>query len=308
MKHLIPRSALILCAALGLVPSEGLAQTGPSAGVLSGPLIGREMGQGAAQTGTLPLWEIGLGAIGRMATEYPGADSYKATLRPIPHIKYRGKFLELGGDDALRIVPFRTERFEFGLSFDSSSRVVNRVTPLGNVLPDLGALLEAGPELIFRLADQPLVFGHELPGRIEALLQIRGVFSFDDDLAWEGTLYRPALRYRQYGMFGTGSRIQASIGPIFTTQGLQDAYYGVDDSDNEPGYDASSGYLGTELRSSMRYPVTPRVQVTGGLAVTYLGGGVNHDSPLVKSDWDGAIFLGITYSLFQSRQRTLRDR
>lgn len=263
-------------------------------------------GSGAmAQETALPLWELGVGAVARGSTEYPGADDYTATLTPVPYIRYRGNFLELGGDDALRLVPIRTERFELGLSFDSSARVVNRVTPVGAVLPDLDRSVEFGPELIFRLWEQPTLFGYGLPGHLEAILQTRWVYSTDGSIDWEGTLYRPALRYRQYGTLGAGSRIQIGLGPIWTTEGLQDFYYQVPGTG---GYDADGGYLGTELRASVRFPVTDRLQVVGGAAATYLGGAVNQDSPLMRSDWDAMAFVGLRYSIFQSKTLTARDR
>lgn len=189
----------------------------------------------AAQQAELPLWELGVGVLGRAASDYPGADDYSASLTPVPFIRYRGNFLELGGDDALRVVPFRTERFELGFSFDSSARVVNRVTAIGAVLEDLDRSLEVGPELIYRFWDTPTLFGQTFPGHLEAILQTRWVYSLDDSVDWEGTLYRPALRYRQYGTLGPGSRIQLSLGPIWTTEGLQDFYYQVPGAD---GYDA----------------------------------------------------------------------
>lgn len=259
----------------------------------------------AAQQAELPLWELGVGVLGRAASDYPGADDYSASLTPVPFIRYRGNFLELGGDDALRVVPFRTERFELGFSFDSSARVVNRVTAIGAVLEDLDRSLEVGPELIYRFWDTPTLFGQTFPGHLEAILQTRWVYSLDDSVDWEGTLYRPALRYRQYGTLGPGSRIQLSLGPIWTTEGLQDFYYQVPGAD---GYDARAGYLGTELRAALRFPLSPRLQVIGGAAATYLGGSVNRDSPLMKSDWDATAFIGLRYAIFQSQTRTRRDR
>ncbi|WP_108263616.1 MipA/OmpV family protein [Mangrovicoccus ximenensis] len=259
---------------------------------------------------TLPLWELGLGGVGRVSTDYPGADSYNLRFNPVPYIKYRGRFVELGGDEALRLIPIRTERFELGFSLDSSARVANRVTALGNVVPDVDALAEFGPEFIFRAVEPGGLAGGRLPGQLELLLQTRGVFSVSGwtDIGYEGALIRPAIRYRQFAVLRPGSRIQLGLGPLFVTEGVQDEYYELAAEGAEPGYDATGGYLGTELRAAIRYPLTGRLTVFGGMTATWLGGAANHDSPLMKSDWDGAAYLGVTYSLFQSTRRTARDR
>lgn len=256
----------------------------------------------------LPRWEIGIGAIARVATEYPGAEHYRTSLTPIPYLKYRGRFLELGGDQTFRLVPFRTDSFELGFSFDGSSRVDNRESAPGTVQPDLDALVEFGPEFIFRLAERPALVGDRAGGRLEAVLQTRGVFSIRKGVSYEGAVIRPALRYRQNGALRPGSRLQASIGPVFATEGVQDKYYEVAPGSDDPGYDAAGGFLGTEMRAAIRYPLTSRLNAIGGFAATYLGGGVNSGSPLRKSDWDAAVFLGLTVSLYRSKARGVRDR
>ncbi|WP_138470153.1 MipA/OmpV family protein [Poseidonocella sp. HB161398] len=278
-------------------------------------LLALSAGAAAAQVSdpaepTLPLWELGLGAVGRVETSYPGADSYRLRGSPVPYVKYRGRFLELGGDEALRLIPLRTERFELGVSLDSSARVANRVTSLGNVVPDVDALAEFGPELIYRAAEPGRLAGGRLPGQLELLVQARGVFSVSDwsRIGYEGALLRPAIRYRQFGVLRPGSRIQAGLGPVFVSQGVQAEYYEVAPGPGQPGYEARGGYLGTEARVAIRYPLTGRLTLFGGLTASYLGGAVNRDSPLMNSDWDGGAYIGVTYSIFQSKRRTTRDR
>jgi len=280
---------LLLSAALAVVPGTGVAQ-------------------GAEPGTSLPVWELGFGAVARTGSDYPGADRYGGSIDPIPYFVYRGSFLELGGEQALRLIPVRTDRFELGLSVDSSRRVTDRVGQFGNVLEDLDAQFEIGPEVIFRLSDRARLPFNRRPGRLELLVQTRAVFGLDDGLDYVGTVVRPALRYRQYGLLRPGSRVQASIGPIFATEGVQDAYYQVEMGMGPPGYDASGGYLGTEARASMRYPLNERTNLVAGVSMTYLGGATNATSPLMRSDWDAGLFIGLTYSLFQSRARTTRQR
>lgn len=256
-----------------------------------------------------PLWEIGAGTLGRVSSAYPGASDASFTGSVIPYLRFRGKLLELGGEDAVRVTPIRTERFELGISLDSSQRVANRVTSLGAALPDLDRLVEIGPELGFILSEDGRALGIPVKGRLEAILQTRAVVSIADwDMDYEGAVVRPALRYRVYGTIQPGSRVQASIGPIFATEGVQDNYYEIAASGSDKGYDAKGGYMGTELRGAMRVPLGSRWQVIGGAGVSYLGGAVNVDSPAMDNRWDATAFLGFTYSLIQSDRTTFRDR
>ncbi|MGB0661723.1 MAG: MipA/OmpV family protein [Mangrovicoccus sp.] len=260
------------------------------------------LGQSADPQYAFPLWELGLGAVGRVASDYPGADDYSTSASPIPYIRYRGKILELGGEDALRLNAVRGERFRLGFSLDSSKRVAGRVSALGNLLPDLDRLVEFGPELSYRLADQSALFAKTGSGRLDMLLQWRGVFAIDGfQPDYEGSVMRPALRYSEYGSLSPGSRIRLGIGPIFATKGVQGFYY------DEDGFEADGGYLGLETRLAIRYPVTPRWQIIGGISGTYLGGSTNRDSTLMASDWDATAFIGVTYAIFQSKTKTFRD-
>lgn len=254
---------------------------------------------------TLPLWELGIGSAAGGGADYLGANSYSASGAVFPYITYRGRLFEFGGDQTFRLVPFRSERFEVGISLDASSAVDSSDNALRGSLPDptdLDALVEVGPEFNYRLAERPALFG-DGSGRFEVSLQTRGVFSVGDDVDHVGTLVRPAVRYRQNGALKPGSRISASIGPVFATQGLHDYFYSV------PGtYQARGGYLGTEITLSGRYPINDRLRLIAGGGLTILTGAANADSPLHADDVNASAFVGVTYSLYQSKRRTTRDR
>lgn len=264
----------------------------------------------AAQDADLPLWELGVGAVGRVSPEYPGSSEYRGSGTVYPFLTYRGRLLEFGGDATFRLVPFRSDRLEFGITVDGSSAVDSGDNALRGALPDLDALVEFGPEVSYRLAERPAVFG-DGTGRLEFSLQTRGVFSIDSD-DWDvdtvGTLVRPAIRYRQNGSLKPGSRITASIGPVFATDGVHDFFYGVPPGSALPAYEARGGYLGTELTLSARYPLTDRMRLVGGLGVTVLTGAANDASPLFDEKVNASAFFGVTYSLYQSKRRTTRDR
>lgn len=254
----------------------------------------------------LPLWELGFGLSARQTAEYPGADDYAARVVAFPYVAYRGKFLEIGEDETFRFVPFQTDRFELAFSFDGNSAVERRSTELQGALPDLDALVEFGPELIWKALETDPVFGSRTKGRLELALQTRGAFSVSWPVDYEGFVVRPVLRYRQNGALKPGSRIEATVGPLFGSQGVQDYFYTVDGNSN--GYTASDGYMGTELTASIRYPVSRRVRLIGGVGLGILSGAANEDSPLFESNFNASGYIGFTVSLFQSKQQALKDR
>lgn len=256
----------------------------------------------------LPLWEIGIGIAGRSTPDFPGADTQSNRLVAFPHVAYRGNLIEIGAEETFRLVPFRTDRLELAVSIDGAASVERRGDTLGGDLPDLDALAEVGPEIIWRAAEVPAVAGNRAPGRIELALQVRGVFSVDGGIVHEGYVLRPALRYRQNGALKPGSRIEATIGPLFASEGVHDFFYRVDPQPGRPGFDAGAGYLGTEATAAVRYPLGRRTRVFGGVGIGYLAGAANRDSPVFATDFNASAFVGLTVSIIQSRARALRDR
>lgn len=249
----------------------------------------------------LPLWELGLGGVGRSGAAYPGSSEYRGEVALFPYLTYRGRLFEIGGESTARFIPFRTERFELGFTVDGSSTVDSRDNALRGALPDLDALAEFGPEFNLRLFETPAYFGSGT-GRAELSVQTRGVFSVGDGIDHVGNLVRPAIRYRQNGALKPGSRVSASVGPVFATEGVHDFFY------QTAGYDAHGGYLGTEIAASVRYPLTDRLRVIGGVGLTVLSGAANRASPLFEDEVNASVFVGLTFSLFQSGRRALRDR
>ncbi|MXQ06352.1 hypothetical protein GQ651_00690 [Alphaproteobacteria bacterium GH1-50] len=255
----------------------------------------------AGDAPTLPLWELGVGATARVAPDYPGASEYNPGGTVFPFVTYRGRLLEFGGDQTFRIVPFRLDRVEIGVTVDGSSAVDSRDNALRGALPDLDALAEIGPEVNIALSERSAILGNGT-GRYELSLQTRGVFSLGDGIDHVGTLGRLALRYRQNGALKPGARVTAAIGPVFASEGVHDFFYATD------SYDARGGYLGTEADVSVRYPLNDRLRVVGGVGVTLLSGAANRASPLFDEKVNVSAHIGLRWSLFQSQRRTTRDR
>ncbi len=257
---------------------------------------------------SLPLWEVRAGAFGIYAPDYPASGNYSLNGLAFPNIQYRGDFLRLGGAAAARIVPVDSPRYEVGISLDASFGANSTDNPLREGMPDLGYLFEVGPEVIIR---GPRYETGRLSGKIDFALQARAVFSLDPDegVGYEGVVIEPVARYELTGLLGEGSRIRASIGPIFATEDLHDYFYDVAPRfarAGRPAFDAEGGYLGTEANIGLSLPVTDRFRMFGGVGIGYYGGAANTDSPLFEDELNGYAFLGASFTLFQSERRVSR--
>ena len=121
-------------------------------------------------------------------------------------------------------------------------------------MPDLGYLFEAGPEMVIR---GPRSESDGRSSQLDFALQGRAVFSYEQDagFGYEGLVFEPVLRYQMQGLFGEGSRLRASLGPIFATEDLHDYFYEVAPgfaTATRPAFDATGGgALASQLLSCM---------------------------------------------------------
>jgi outer membrane scaffolding protein for murein synthesis (MipA/OmpV family) len=254
---------------------------------------------------TRPLWSAGVGAFALQAPDYPAADHGALNGLGFPWLVYRGERLHIGGGNAARYIPFRTDRVELDLSLDASFGARSDDTPLRDGMADLHPLVEAGPQLIVNLSRSG-------DTRWILALQTRGVFSVDLDapsVSYEGAVAKLDLQYRHADIFGPRSRLSASIGPIVATEGMQDYFYQVAPGEataTRPAFDAQAGYLGTEASLSLTYPLSERLSLWGGVGVGIWSGARNRASPLHAQDVTGQAFLGFSYTLARSERMVER--
>lgn len=275
---------------LSAFATPALAQSGPVA------LTAREAGA--------PLWEVGFGAFGVVAPDYPAANESSFNGLPFPNVTYRGDLFRLNEEAGARVVPVAEPRFEFGVSVDGAFGANSDDNALREGLPDLDILAEIGPELIFL---GPQFATGSGKGRLDLALQSRAVFSLDfDAVAYQGLAVEPELRYRQTGLFGGGGTGFLSIGGFFATERLHDYFYEVPEAfalPDRPAFDAGPGYLGTFVSAGISAPLTDRVVLFIGGQTALHAGAANRDSPLFADSATFAGFLGFAYAIWQSDRR-----
>ena len=252
---------------------------------------------------TEPLWEIGVGAFGLSAPDYPASAERSVNGLALPYGIYRGEILRIDDEDGARVVPVETPRVQVSVSAGAAFGARSEGRGVREGMPDLDPLLELGPELVFR---GPGFGPTSRRGRLDLALQARVVGSLDIDNAaidYRGLVFEPALEARWPDVLGRDSALRASLGPIFATAALHEFFYSVEAPFARPGraeYDARGGYLGTDLVVSLSRDLTDRFTAFGGGVVSNHTGAANADSPLYERETTGSAFFGVAVILGQS--------
>lgn len=262
-----------------------------------------------AQPETDPLWEIGIGAFGLVAPDYPASGESAFNGLALPYGIYRGEVLRVDDEDGARVVPVETQAYELSLSAGAAFGARSEGRGVREGMPDLDPLIELGPQVIFRGPG----FGPETRrGRIDLALQARVVASLDVDtgsVAYRGLVVEPELAARWPDALGAGTELRASVGPVFATEALQAYFYDVRPRfvrAGRPAYEAQGGYLGTDLVVSLSYDLTQRFTAFGGVSAASHAGAANRASPLFEEDLTGAAFFGVAVILSESARRVPR--
>lgn len=235
----------------------------------------------AQQTGTQPLWELGLGVGAVSFPAYRGSDTQRSLALPTPYVVYRGDLLK-ADRDGLRGVFFDSDRIELNLSAGASIPVDSDDIDERDNMPDLKPTLELGPSLdmvLWRSADRRFSVDLRLPVRYGITAE-----ASPRSTGWQFT---PRLNLDIADPGGwRGWNLGLLTGPVYGDRRQHQYFYGVADRYATPArnaYDAAGGYAGWQVLAALskRFPT---YWVGGFLRYDTLRGAVFEDSPLVASD------------------------
>lgn len=249
----------------------------------------------------LPLWELGVGAVGISFPDYRGSNKQRGYVLPVPVFAYRGEIIQVDREK-LRGLLFHSERVELELSLSGSVPVKSDDNPVREGMPDLDPTLELGPSLTVRLAHSPRqTLRLRLPVRAQVASDfhsIRGV----------GVVANPNLNLDV--RLDDGWRLGLVAGALFGDRRNHDYYYGVAPQFarvGRPAYEAPGGYSGAQLI----------VAISKRFGAWFAAGFVKHDllqgaafeaSPLVERRNNVSAGIAFTWTFAQSEKRvTVRD-
>lgn len=263
--------------------------------------------RGFADALTEPLWEAGIGGGGFSGPTYPGADDATSQALFVPFIIYRGEVFSIGEESGARALAFANERFELDISLGASLAADTVEDADREGMPDLDFLFEIGPQVIYHAAK----WEHQnWTGHFDMKMRARAVIGTDfGSFSDQGYILEPALVYELKSKRDSRMEFQLDIEMISGSERLNEYFYDVDrayETDTRPAYQAKEGYIGTELGTSLAYPVTDNFLIFAGLDVEFYSGNANEDSPLFKEDMAVSGGIGLVYTFFESEKRVPR--
>ena len=248
-----------------------------------------------------PLWEAGVGGFAGSIPDYPAAGQNTFRALAVPYLIYRGDFLRVGGEENRGAISGRfikNDRFELDLSLSAAFPVDSGSNRARRDMPDLDFLFGIGPQLIFKLVNEP---GHR---KLNLNLQVRSIYSTDfSSINHRGYVFNPEFNYTQKHVTDLDLKVFASAGPIFATKKLMDYFYEVDEQYVTPSrqaYDADAGYLGSNITLGVSKRFKNRFRLIFGTRIGLHHGATNDDSPLFREKLNLGVFTAFTWSFKQS--------
>jgi MipA family protein len=244
-----------------------------------------------------PLWELGAGAGVVEFSDYPGSATTRVYPVPVPYVRYRGEFLRSDRDGVHGIL-FNQPRISLNVSVGASVPVSSHDDPARAGMPNLSAVLEAGPSLDLHLwwsSDRSVTVDLRIPARLGITVSTQ-----PEAIGWS---LAPNINVDLLHLGGSnGWDVGLLTGPLFATRGYNQYFYSVAQeyaTPDRPEYTASAGYAGSEVTAaiSRRYP---RFWVGAFARYLNLEGATFVDSPLVQRRNDLAAGVGFAWMISRS--------
>lgn len=250
--------------------------------------------------GEAPLWELGIGAGGIAAPDYPGSDHNNLWLLPFPWGVYRGEILHSDRRGGTRARIFRLASYEFNVSAGGGLPSSSNRNGARQGMPDLEWLGEAGPRLMIDLWTQ------ESSGRYLRLgVPFRAALSTNGrHLVDRGFILAPELLYDHPGIGGTRLDVFMSLNAKFADTRFANYFYGVTPDyarPDRPAFRARLGYIETEFSAGVMVPLAGGVKVFTFGSVQSLDGSANEKSPLFKTKMNSSLSLVLLWVFAESK-------
>jgi MipA family protein len=251
-----------------------------------------------------PLWELGAGAGVVEFSDYPGSATTRVYPIPVPYVRYRGEFLRSDRDGVHGIL-FNEPRVSLNVSLGASVPVSSHDDPARAGMPNLSAVLEAGPSLDLHLwwsSDRSVTVDLRLPARLAMTVSTQ-----PQAIGWS---FAPNINVDLLHLGGSrGWNVGLLAGPLFATRGYNQYFYSVAPeyaTAERPEYAASAGYAGSELTAALskRYP---RIWVGAFARYLDLEGASFVDSPLVQRRKSLAAGVGFAWMISRSSRMVEGD-
>lgn len=246
-----------------------------------------------------PLYEFGvIGGIAQVP-DYPAAEQSRLRYLAFPQIRYRGMRFRSDEEDNLKARFLVNPMYGFDFSGSGAFSAKSDKNDARKGMDDLDWMGELGPRFYFFLVKTDKLW-------VRLFFPVRMAFSTDlASTTYQGLVLAPSFNTRYYFDDSKFNSLILSVTRTHTTHQVQEFYYEVgakDVTSKRPEYDARSGYMGTTAGLAYIYE-KEQMGIYMGLTASSYNGAANAGSPLHKSDFNYAAFVGFSYLFYQSEAR-----
>ncbi len=244
------------------------------------------------------LWELGFGLGAGLSPDYPGSNQSRMHYVPFPTIYFHGKILRSDREEGARARVVNKPIFGIDVSGGGGFPIKSGDNRAREGMPDLEWLGEVGPRLWLRL--------HDSRGQLwRAFLAGRAALSSDlKRFTARGFVIAPGVGFEHKNIFGQKFSFFSKLSAEFATKDYNDYFYSVEAASvraGRPEYHAVAGYLGTYLTHGLRYG-SHDFNVVAGVSMMSHDGSANRESPLFKSEFNMAFFVGFAWFFYHSEK------
>lgn len=246
-----------------------------------------------------PLYEFGVVGGSAYVPDYPASNQGRLRYLAVPQFRYRGLRLRSDEEDSLKARILLNPLYGFDLSGSGAFSAKSDKNEARKGMKDLDWLGEIGPRFYLFLVRTDKLW-------VRVFLPVRMAFSTDlTSATYQGLVFAPSLNTRYYFDESKFNSIILSLTRTHTTHQIQEFYFQVDPKDataERPAYDAKAGYMSSSAALAYIFE-KDNTGIYFGAGVNSYKGSANSGSPLHKTDYTYAAFVGFSYLFYQSEER-----
>jgi outer membrane protein len=196
-------------------------------------------------------WELGAGLAAFDIPLYVGSAQNKQYLIPVPYVKLKSEYLEIG--EGVRGFLFTSPTMRLDISADAGVPVRSEDSAVRQGMPNLNTVLQLGPSLEITMSGSRTGLNElrlEFPVRVALATDIKNT----ENAGW---VFEPRFTYEGRREHKQGIAYAATFGLRYATRDYHAYYYDVDPvfaTPQRPAFASDKGYSGliTNLIASWR--------------------------------------------------------
>lgn len=244
------------------------------------------------------LLELGMAAGSGISPDYPSADQSHFHHIAFPVFYYHGKIFRSDREDGARARVVNKPIVAMDVSGSGSFPIDSDDNQAREGMPALDWLGEIGPRVYVRIENSQNLLGR-------AYVLVRPAFTTDfHDTRGRGLVFGVGVSLEKKNILNRDLTLFAKITGEWASQEYNDYFYSVPaayQTADRSSYRARAGYLGTWNSLGMAYEFSNYI-LTTGVSMVSTKNSANEASPLYRSNFNLAAFVGLAWFFYHSEE------